>query len=415
MDRGRLALGRRPSLQRPRFPGGGALLRSAPVHVAILLNAESFEAFFEGQMGLSAEEYVDSYRNDWAWDYCAILRERGIDATIYVASLARDELRTAPDGMRVRFLPLGGPYRLWRQAPMLKRSPPGRWISQLAAAAGLRGSLLAAMRADGVDVLMVQEYWSGRFDGLAMLLDVPLIAVDQGLPDRHEIKLLKRRAMARCVAILTQTRFEAARVERFGGRALHVPNAVDTAFFRPDEAPEARERWLAVTLARLHDRQKRISDLIRAMALVDRRWRLDVYGIGPDEDHLRALASEIGAADRIRFRGFEPDKEVVRERLRRCGVFVLPSAWEGLPVALLEAMACGAAAVGSDIPAIAEVIENGAGLTAPVGDAAALADAIDRAGARLQTLSAASRSRVEERYSRERLGRELEAVLREAA
>jgi glycosyltransferase involved in cell wall biosynthesis len=105
----------------------------------------------------------------------------------------------------------------------------------------------------------------------------------------------------------------------------------------------------------------------------------------------------------------------VRRRLRRATVFALPSAFEGLPVALLEAMGCGAPAVGTSIPAIAEVIEDGvSGRLVPLGDPPALADAIAAVGGDRERYSAAARERIEQRFSLDRLGRELHAVIRSA-
>jgi glycosyltransferase involved in cell wall biosynthesis len=57
-------------------------------------------------------------------------------------------------------------------------------------------------------------------------------------------------------------------------------------------------------------------------------------------------------------------------------VVVLPSRWEGLPLTLVEALAVGRSVVASDIPGIAEVLPEEAGALVPLGDVAALADAI---------------------------------------
>lgn len=62
-----------------------------------------------------------SYRNDWAWDYVEALRGAGIDAAIYVATEGAAENVVSPDGVRVRFLPLGRAWTPWRVAPVLKR------------------------------------------------------------------------------------------------------------------------------------------------------------------------------------------------------------------------------------------------------------------------------------------------------
>jgi glycosyltransferase involved in cell wall biosynthesis len=390
------------------------MMDSTGLRVAILLAAESFERFFVAELGVSRDEYVSSYRNDWAWDYCRMLGGRGVDATLYVATEHTAGIEQAPDG-RVRFLPLGGAYRPWLRARWLIRSPVGRFTAGLASTATLLGPLGRALADDRIDVLLIQEYWTSRYDLLALRLRRPFIAVDQGLPDRHEVKLLKHRSLPRAHAIITQTRAEADKVRRFGGDPALIANGVDTAFYTPPPPGVEREAATALIVARLNDGHKRISDLLRAAARLPEPWRLDVLGVGPDEGRLRALADELGIAGRVAFLGFEADKAKVRERLRRCTVFVLPSAHEGLPVALLEAMACGTPAVGSDIPAIADVIRQGGGEVVPVGDVEGLAQALRSVAADRDRHGRAARATVEHRYSSDRAAAELEALIAAAA
>jgi glycosyltransferase involved in cell wall biosynthesis len=78
-------------------------------------------------------------------------------------------------------------------------------------------------------------------------------------------------------------------------------------------------------------------------------------------------------------------------------------------------MSCGAPAVGTSIPAIAEVVEDGvSGRLVPLGDPPALASAIAEVGADRTHYSAAARERVEALYSIDRLGRDLHTALRGA-
>jgi glycosyltransferase involved in cell wall biosynthesis len=378
------------------------------------LSAESFEQFFEGELSLDAESFVAGYRNDWSWGYCRALAARGIDPVVYVASTRRSGLERTPDGFAVRFLPIGRAYEPWVRVPALKRSPPGRFVAQGVNAATLLAPLRRGMDEDDVDVLFVQEYWTGRYDLLASRLDVPLIAVDQGMNDRREVKLLKRRTLQRAAWVITQTGAESEKVRRYGGRAVTVPNGIDTDHFAP--APDAeREPGLIVCAARLDDSQKRQSDLIRALALLDEPWRLELIGTGPDEARLRELARELGVGGRVTFTGFLHDKDAVRASFRRCSVFALVSAFEGLPLALLEAMSCGSPAVGSDIPAIAEVIEDGvSGSIVPQGSPERIAEAIAAVGARSEQYSQAARKSIVRRFGAERMGEELERLVRDA-
>jgi glycosyltransferase involved in cell wall biosynthesis len=380
--------------------------------VAILLSAESFERFFAAELGLSRDAYATAYRNDWAWDYCGMLRDQGIDPIVYVVTEGEAAVKEAPDG-RVRFLQLGAAYQPWLRVRSLIRTPVGRFVAGLVSTATLVAPLKQALTADGIDVLMIQEYWTSRYDLLAFRLNLPFVAVDQGMPDRHEVKLLKRLSVERARAIITQTGAETDKVRRFGGRAVLIANGVDTTFYAPGHGIE-RADATALIVARLNDQHKRISDLLRAIAALPTRWHLDVVGIGPDGDRLRALASELGVAERVAFLGFESDKARIRDRLQRCTVFVLPSAHEGLPVALLEAMACGAPVVGSDIPAIADVVRQGGGEVVPVGAVRDLAAAMESVAADRDGLGQAARATVERSYSRDRVAAALAALIADA-
>ncbi len=92
---------------------------------------------------------------------------------------------------------------------------------------------------------------------------------------------------------------------------------------------------------------------------------------------LRELADRLGVGDRVHFAGYIGDKTDIIRELHTCTVFALPSSYEGLPMALLEAMSTGTAVVGSDIPAIAEVVTHGKdGLLHSVGDSRQLRELI---------------------------------------
>jgi glycosyltransferase involved in cell wall biosynthesis len=72
-------------------------------------------------------------------------------------------------------------------------------------------------------------------------------------------------------------------------------------------------------------------------------------------------------------------REDALEFMRRAEIFVQPSFFEGLPLALQEAMLSGCACIGTDIPGNDEIISHGEnGLLAPKGDAARLAETLDR-------------------------------------
>jgi glycosyltransferase involved in cell wall biosynthesis len=383
--------------------------------VAVLLSTDAFEDFFGTSLGLSRERYLHEYRNDWSWDYAYALRRAGFAPQLYVASYGPSARHETADGVGVRFVGLGRLDRPWRRVRTLRRTPVGRYVAQAANAASLLPALRRALIEDDVRALFVQEYWTARWDLLARRLDVPLVAVDQGLPDRHELKWLKRATLPRARCVIVQTEAERAKVARYGAAAQRVPNGVDTERYSP--GPGNGERGAVIlTVARLLDMQKRTSDIVRALARLDSPWRLRILGDGPDDGALRELARREGVAARCDFGGFVMDREVVRDALRTCGVFALPSAYEGLPMALLEAMSCGAPVVGSDIKAIAEVVSDGRdGLLVPVGAPERLAERIREAYARRADLGAAARATIERTYSQEVIAARLAAIVEAAA
>ena len=104
-------------------------------------------------------------------------------------------------------------------------------------------------------------------------------------------------------------------------------------------------------------------------------------GDGPLADAARRWVDDAGLGARFHLLGRVAEPMTLLPGL---DIFALPSVWEGLPIALLEAMAAGLPAVGTRVSGIEDVIENGVtGRLVPSADAAALAAAIeDLAGIR---------------------------------
>lgn len=125
------------------------------------------------------------------------------------------------------------------------------------------------------------------------------------------------------------------------------------------------------------EQQKDFPNLIRAFAKVRQIQpaRLVILGWGPDLPQLEALVKELGIAADVDFPGYVQNPYAY---MARSAVFVLSSAWEGLPTVLIEAMALGTPVVSTDCESgPAEILANGKyGYLTPVGDSEALAAAI---------------------------------------
>jgi len=108
----------------------------------------------------------------------------------------------------------------------------------------------------------------------------------------------------------------------------------------------------------------------------ERNAHLLLAGEGPLCDHLAKRITSLSLSDRVHLLGARRD---VPSLLRTADVFVFPSRTEGLPNALLEAMAAGCAIVATDVPGCGDlIVHERTGLLVPYGDTSALADSVVR-------------------------------------
>jgi len=187
---------------------------------------------------------------------------------------------------------------------------------------------------------------------------------------------------------------------------LHlVPYGIDTALFRPDPAAGAALRAqlgirpdqpVLFNVARLEARKGQ-SVLLRALPAIAARYpdvHLCIAGDGPEHAALVALAKELGVTGRVTFLGYVPvEKLPAYYAMADC--FVQPSIHhETLPLAIIEAMACGVPVVASRIASHAWMLapDPGSRICAP-GDPADLARAIADVLARGTDPDAAERRR----------------------
>lgn len=162
-----------------------------------------------------------------------------------------------------------------------------------------------------------------------------------------------------------------------------LPNGVDANAFEPDAAVRQLVRkqsgigneflWLAA--GRL-DAVKDYPTLLRAFAALPGDPRLAIAGTGACESELRHLTRQLSLGARVEYLGFEAN--VVRWMQAADG-FVLSSRWEGLPMSLLEAGACGLPAAVTDVPGTREIVVDGqTGMLAVSADAPSLQRAMVR-------------------------------------
>jgi glycosyltransferase involved in cell wall biosynthesis len=255
---------------------------------------------------------------------------------------------------------------------------------------GLPG--LAAARACGVRVVMQPET-NGELSGEAWTWGKAWAAGPAGRLARAATALRNRwlRDADAFVAMSRAIRDEMLGAGIPGERIALLPHGVDTERFRPATVEEKlalrrelglpEEAVLAVYSGRLL-RGKGLETLVDAFAAIaDRAAGLGLVLVGSGEgqnlsieDELRRRVAQRGLGTRVAFAG---RVERVEDTLRAADLFVFPSVFEALGIALVEAAACALPAVASRTGGIVDVVEDGVSgrLVAP-GDAPALAEAL---------------------------------------
>src|SRR5437867_3222993 len=178
----------------------------------------------------------------------------------------------------------------------------------------------------------------------------------------------------------------------------------------PSPAPASRARdslGLHLIFAGRVTETKGIFDLLRALALASSHVegiRLTTYGSMDSPERYEEAKRSLGIQGIVEDRGFQ---EEWREHLRAGQVFVLPSFYEGLPMAVLEAMAAGLCGVATPVGGIsAVVIPNRTGVLVPVGDPATLSAALVSLAQNPEMASAMgreARTLVEAEYSNDKM------------
>jgi glycosyltransferase involved in cell wall biosynthesis len=163
-------------------------------------------------------------------------------------------------------------------------------------------------------------------------------------------------------------------------KVIVIYNALPDAAFEaaaPERAPAIEERGRPVVLCVANLlAYKGHRFLVEAAALLRERGldiTLDLAGDGPERAGLAALAAEREVD--VRFLGARTD---VPQLLARADAVVLPSLTEGLPNAVMEAMAAGRPVVATDVGGTGELLRHDRGILVPPGSASALADGLQR-------------------------------------
>jgi glycosyltransferase involved in cell wall biosynthesis len=261
------------------------------------------------------------------------------------------------------------------------------------------------------------------------LADAPAIVrtrhISAPLPRNFATRWLYAKSTSRIVTTGERLREQVMRETGIeGARITSIPTGIDLERFRPADrhavranlglAPDAPIVGIVATL-RSWKGHRYLLQALAAMA--DKDVQLVVVGDGPQRAALEALARELGLDARVRFAGNQDD---VAPWMQALDVFCLPSyANEGVPQALMQAMACGLAVVTTPVGSIDEIVADGAtGLMIAPQDDVGLRVAIEALladPARREALGQRAAAAARERFGEARMVERMVAVFREAA
>jgi glycosyltransferase involved in cell wall biosynthesis len=281
---------------------------------------------------------------------------------------------------------------------------------------GLVRHLVGMMKDLGVTAVHSHEFFMGVYGAaaarVARVPHVITLHADQMMTSRLKKRIALRWAFRNSTATVAVSEDTRRHLESTLGVRAGVVQVVHNGIpVRQGDADRARRHLKLTESDRLMlgvgslIQRKGFDILIRALSVLRDEgrlgpWRLAIAGQGIEQDNLLALARDSGLQDRVMILGPRND---IPDLQAAADIFVMPSLWEGLPIALLEAMFAGNAIVASRVSGIPEAVEHERhGLLAPPGDVHALKSELlrvmDDAHER-RRLGEAARARASERFT----------------
>jgi glycosyltransferase involved in cell wall biosynthesis len=304
---------------------------------------------------------------------------------------------------------------------------PGAWFG-LAASHGLRARAIPGARWTPGTLharRVGRDLARGGYDTIFLNHSIPAQASLAMLPDavlafpvlHSRIEAVVRTALANpyasnAVVAVSPRLLEIARARRPDRPVILIPHGVEI----PEEVGARVERkgdelpFRLAWIGRLDQESKGVLLLPEILARCIERGvdaRLTIAGDGPEASSLDKAIAARGLAERVDRRGWVTPEEA-EAILLDAHALILPSFHEGLPLVLIEAQACGCAAIASHLPGITDFVsEDGrTGLLVPPGDTEGFAAAIARLAddrAFLRAVSIAGHVRARERFTIQRM------------
>jgi len=400
--------------------------------VAIFPWGEVIEQFLDS-LGLDLNDFAYKMTGGWLFGYVLALQRQGWRPIIVCPSErvgAPMRLIHAGTGAAVWAVPARRSYRL----------PGGslHWVEQCLRSP--KQDFTTVLSEERCVAIIAQEYEYFRFDSLARLGKrhrISVYATFQGADATLSLieRLVRPRSLDLCNGLIVASARERTRMAGAHARLktpiVDIPNPLDCDEWRPVDRAQARanlglpgDAFIVVNHGRTDMGRKGLDVLVEAWRqFALRRPDAQAYLIGSGQDHAAfAQLLQDKAPERLTWiSSYITDRPRMRQWLSAADAYLITSRTEGMPVAPLEAMACGLPVVSSDahgLPDIFAAGEEHGGILTAREDVSAVVAALERleSDPSLRArLGRAARRRVEEHFSIPAVGAALSSFLRENA